>query len=638
MDQLETKQPDVARPRRSERAMRRFAAVVSLFYALNVIVPWRSQFTGDVDDSWIYPLHLAFAQHWQWGRDIAFTYGPWGFLTAGFAPQTIHTLLLVWILATGVLWWNAWELSSGLNWKPWVRALAVMLLFGVIAQTDLRPIAPVVLLLFVHLADFSDRFALARKLFLVLLVALMSLAKFTFFGLAVPIVLLISIDEIIRRRVPWVVITYCLGIGLFWLLAGQSIAGFVPYVKWSMELTRAYGDAMSIYGQPGDHSLPWFLLLSFIVIGWTALTMWPVSKRRATVASLVMLAAFSALFKIGYVRRDSHLIVAAGFPLFVALLVCIALWRQMNRRRRITAAIVLLAGVLLGDSVRSVYWATSLERGLCSTIIAIPANVAAAMIHLTGSPSPQTIFESIAHPLPALPSAGKVDFYPTATLDEIAGEWSFSKRPVWESYAATTPALLELNAAHLRGATAPDTILFKIDPIDHRFASQDDSLSWPELFARYDPAGMWNDRVVLRKSANPIACRIEPMQTLTSKLENWIDLPRAPHALLWVSIEVKPSARHALANAFYRPHELWMNVEFATGEVKPYRLIPDIIRSGFLLSPVVESTADFASLYSQPHEARRVARIQLTEPTFGGSPQFQPEIMLHLSRLIAEPK
>ncbi len=618
--------------------MRRFAAAVSLFYALNVIVPWRPQFTGDVDDSWIYPLHLAFAQHWQWGRDIAFTYGPWGFLTAGFAPQTIHTLLLVWIVTTGALWWNVWELSSGLNWKPWSRALAVVLLFGVIAQTDLRPIAPVILLLFVHIADFSDRFALARKLLLVLLVALMSLAKFTFFGLAVPIVLLISIDEIIRRRVPWVIITYCFGIGLFWLMAGQSIAGFVPYVKWSMELTRAYGDAMSIYGQPGDHSLPWFVLLSFVVIFWTALTMWRTSKRGPIFASLALLAAFSALFKIGYVRRDSHLIVAAGFPLFVVLLVSIAQWRQMNQRLRITAVIVMIAGGLLGDSVRSVYWATSLERGLLSTVIAIPANIAAAMIHLIGSPSTEIIFESVARPLPALPNAGKVDFYPTARLDEIAGEWSFSKRPVWESYAATTSSLLELNAAHLRSAAAPDTILFKIDPIDHRFPSQDDSLSWPGLLTRYEPAGTWNDRIVLRKRANPPAYRIEPMQTLTSKLEDWIDLPRAPGVLLWISIDIKPNGRHALANAFYRPHELWMNVEFSSGEVKPHRLIPDLIRTGFLLSPAVESTPDFAALYSKADAVRRVARIQLTEPTFGGSAQFEPEIKLHFSRLIIEPK
>jgi hypothetical protein len=622
---------------RRERLMRRLAAGISLFYALNVIVPWRPQFTGDVDDSWIYPLHLAFANGWQFGRDIAFTYGPWGFLTAGFAPQTIGTLLITWILATAVLWWNAWELSSGLNWKPWPRALAVMLLFGVIAQTDLRPIAPALLLLFVHLADCSDRFALARKWSLVLLVALISLAKFTFLGLALPIVVLVSIDEALRRRIPWTLIAYIVGIALFWLLAGQSPGGFVPFVKRSVELSRRYSDAMSLYGQTGDHSLAWFIVLALCVTLWAALATGKIGRRQTIITVLALLAAFAALFKIGYVRRDSHLIVTAGFPLFLVLLISIALWSRMQRSLRIVAGVLIVAGIWLGDSVRSVYWATSLERGLISTIVAIPSNLAAAMIHLSGSPSPQSIFEAVAHPLPALPNAGKVDFYPTATLDDIAGDWTFSKRPVWESYAAMTPALLALNADHLLGESAPDTILFKIDPIDHRFPALDDSLSWPELLTRYEPAGTWNDRVVLTHRATPLSWRLEPLTSISTTLESWIEIPPTDQ-LLWATIDVKPNARHALAETFYRPHELWMSVELTSGEVKAYRLIPDILRGGFLLSPAVESAQDFAALYAKPDSVIRSKRIQLTEQTFGGAPQFEPEIMIHLSTLKIDQK
>jgi hypothetical protein len=395
---------------------------------------------------------------------------------------------------------------------------------------------------------------------------------------------------------------------------------------------------MSLYGQPGDHSLVWFLLLALAVTLWTAIAMRKIGKRQTIITVVALLAAFSALFKIGYVRRDSHLIVTAGFPLFVALLGSIALWSRMQRRLRIVAVILLIGGVWLSDSVRSVYWATSLERGLFSTIVAIPSNLAAAMIHLTGSPNIETIFQAVARPLPAPQGVGKVDFYPTATLDEISGDWTFSKRPVWESYAAMTPALLELNAAHLRGTTAPDTILFKIDPIDHRFPSVDDSLSWPELLTRYEPSGTWNNRLVLTRRATPLKWHIEPLRSLTTNLESWNDLPQTPEQPLWATIDAKPNARHALAEALYRPHELWMNVELASGEVKPYRLIPDIIRAGFLLSPVIDSTEDFAALYSKPDSGTRPKRIQLLEQSFGGAPQFNPQITLHFSRLVIDPK
>src|SRR5262249_8899468 len=76
---------------------------------------------------------------------------------------------------------------------------------------------------------------------------------------------------------------------------------------------------------------------------------------------------------------------------------------------------------------------------------------------------------------------GTVDLYPSALGYVVANGWSYAGRPVFQSYSAYTGALAELNASHLRGADAPDTIFFGVQPIDGRFPSLDDSLSWPEL-------------------------------------------------------------------------------------------------------------------------------------------------------------
>jgi hypothetical protein len=79
-----------------------------------------------------------------------------------------------------------------------------------------------------------------------------------------------------------------------------------------------------------------------------------------------------------------------------------------------------------------------------------------------------------------------------------------------------------------------------------------------------------------------------------------------------------------------------MNVELASGEVKWFRLIRGIIRGGFVLSPLVESSQDFSALYSKPDAVSRPKRIQLEEQTFGGAAQFDPQIALHFSRLTIE--
>ena len=45
-----------------------------------------------------------------------------------------------------------------------------------------------------------------------------------------------------------------------------------------------------------------------------------------------------------------------------------------------------------------------------------------------------------------------------------------------------------MNEEHLRGETAPDNILFSVDPIECRLPSLDDGPSWPALFDNYTVA------------------------------------------------------------------------------------------------------------------------------------------------------
>src|SRR2546425_2779634 len=61
----------------------------ALLYVLSRFLPCAPQkHYGIIDDSWVQVLHTAFQQHWQFGCDIVFTFGPWGFLYGGFFPAT----------------------------------------------------------------------------------------------------------------------------------------------------------------------------------------------------------------------------------------------------------------------------------------------------------------------------------------------------------------------------------------------------------------------------------------------------------------------------------------------------------------------------------------------------------------------
>jgi hypothetical protein len=49
----------------------------------------------------------------------------------------------------------------------------------------------------------------------------------------------------------------------------------------------------------------------------------------------------------------------------------------------------------------------------------------------------------------------------------------------------------------------------------------------------------------------------------------------------------------------FKPSELGITLELATGEKKQYRMIASMAKSGFLISPLIENTSEFAMLYGE---------------------------------------
>src|ERR1039458_6037193 len=69
-----------------------------------------------------------------------------------------------------------------------------------------------------------------------------------------------------------------------------------------------------------------------------------------------------------------------------------------------------------------------------------------------------------------------------------------------QSYAVVNEYLARLNANSLAGPHAPDFVLLNADSMDGRYPSTEDNLEWPELLARYQPAGFDGDYLALRKA------------------------------------------------------------------------------------------------------------------------------------------
>jgi hypothetical protein len=219
-------------------------------------------------------------------------------------------------------------------------------------------------------------------------------------------------------------------------------------------------------------------------------------------------------------------------------------------------------------------------------------------------------------PLPHL--SGTIDVYPFEGGIALAHEMSYVPRPALHSYSAYTPRLARMDADHLRGPRAPEHILFRIRPIDGRLPALDDSLSWPELLTRYDfRGGVARRFLLLRRASSPRSYALTPTAELTGRIGELVNLPFPEDGKpLWATIELRPTWRGKASAMIFKPPTIVMAIREKSGRLRSYRVLPELLGAGFILSPVISGPADVMNLIDRSGQAsiheKRVETIKIS--------------------------
>ncbi|MEO8033552.1 MAG: hypothetical protein ABI837_03920 [Acidobacteriota bacterium] len=613
------------------RAIRRMAvAVLPLLYAVLALVPWQpSGFLDDPDLSWQEMLHEAFRRGLHFGQDIVFTFGPWGFTYTGYHPWTFVLLLLVWISLALALALGAVALSRAHGTEPLktcLFALAVIALASLQMSTlhDVPYLTLTILLLRLHY-DGAPRWIVGV---LAVATGFVSLVKFSFLVAAAAVVVTITLDEIafLRRR-PIVLPLYAGAIATFWILARQPLALFPLFVRRSLEVAAGYGEAMSEREGALDRSM----LVSYCIVAllFLLLLVWG-EWRRLAHRGLPVVAASAALLllvgKAGFTRQESHDRVSFILLAILVLVSAPMLWQVAGRSRRWRAAVaaVLVVAVAMMSNALSLRGDGSAPQLFVTTLLSQFRDAVAFAREGRARPESERRSERrrVRVSLAARPPGQTFDVYPTSA--DLLSVWTLvgATRPMFQSYSAYTEGLLALNAEHLRGSSAPQTILFKIDPIDGRYPSLDDGLSWLELLGRYEPRGRSRSYLVLTRKSAGTAVRLEQIAHHDATFDESIMVPAARR--VWARFHVRDTVAGRMARLFLGTPPLWCAVTVDDGTVRRYRMVPAIARAGFLVSPLVRTADDFESLYDERPGAARVVSIRFE----GGSMPwlYQPRI------------
>jgi hypothetical protein len=554
-----------------------------------------------VDDGFRTALYHARMHRLIFGRDIVVTFGPLGFLySRAYYPGIFEQTLALWASLGAVSALGLHRLAEyhirRFAWQV-VWTAACILLLSVCTVTETAYWALFGITIALHL---SERRGPHSPTYILLhgSIAVIALIKFTFFVVAIWVVLCLSVETLLaRKRPPVQLIAFVLCMIAAWALLEQPLGAFPDYLQYSVEIAAYYPQAMSYgFADPVTGSVAMAFYIAavglFLVLVWrSARAMHPWSR---FVLVMAFAGMFFILFRVSFVRW-SGLGTSSNALLAAAVIMSARFEPRGSRTARVLASTFIVTLLALTSFARVTADANPVIPLVNPGVIPVFAfdharNVAHAIIH------PNRYAEAYEKSMARVRGKaqlarprGRTDVYFGSQVLAPAFELDYAPRPTLQSYVAYTPSLLTLNADYLASPNAPDSIVVRFDPIDDRLPSQDDSLSWLRFMGDYAPRERSTNTITLERREGGRATTLERLSEHHVRMGEEIALPEIQDGPIWMEVHTSPTLTGRVASFLVNPNQLRIAIrpESTSGFAREYRLIPEIAQAGFLVSPHV---------------------------------------------------
>jgi hypothetical protein len=560
--------------------------------------------TPGLDSSWAYALNDAHYRGLVFGRDLAFTYGPWAWLI--LPMPACHNLAgalaaqsAMWLIGGLLLGWIVFR------WKASLAGLAlfaVMLTYGRPALFSFGYAGPDhFLVLLVVLSLGGVVMARRREPFMALAVAgsvLLTMIKISSAILALSVLATFCVFFWLaerRKALPVVGMAAAtpLLFGFAYLLHSASLANLASYLRTSLEIASAYSVSLSLPSDPVDLHRA-FVLLAAAAVLTAALG---IARQRSFWLAISLPGAWFLEFKHGFVRADGgH--VGIFFAAAALLLGTVLLFSRMSGRHWRPVALVMVplfwvygpppAWEFLkssGGHLRDAWAATR------------PAELEASL----GAASRAALAGDVL-PAPLLAAVGRepVTVFPWELAYGAANAIDLRPMPALQAYSAGTAYLDRWNASFFEAAArAPRLVVFEWQSIDHRHPLVDVPATTLSLWRWYDFAGEWSGKLLLRRRQAPRFTALKPIGTAVFQTrDGYLEVPRSDHPVL-ARFRVKLSLAGAVRKFLYQIPEVLLVGFCESGRFGAMRIVPDVLSNPLPLSALPFDLQALRSLLSE---------------------------------------
>lgn len=582
-------------------AVRRIGLSLLLLWCVLVALPALPPPGGlGLDPSWVLGINQAHVQGLVMGRDLVWTYGPLGFLSdpnpigQHMGPALLYRLLMY-------LLWCAGLVRLCFHLMSPERGAWIALLFGIAAALD--PFltgdhleAASLVLALVILLDES-RWKSIELLVLSLLAATAMLVRFNL-GIELTAVFLVLAlqKDVFRRAIPAIAALPAAMLALYVAETGH-IETFWSYLRNGWELASDYSEAMSLPGPAGDVFAILAALACLFGVGvWFGLRR---PRFQAALASAAVFAFF--LFKNSVTRQDGP----HAAPFFTKLaLIALFFWIGTGKRRMAATCLLALQVTLLitGYIFLERVWPDTSERLLNRLVLRGTTTLSTGYFrwpetwrHLAAETSHNIWEGRLPEQFHQVVGNGAVDVEPWNVAAVIANGWRWQPRPVFQSYAAFTPELDNLNARQIQSSGAADFVLVNWETIDSRHPFFDDPSSWKARLNSYVSDYADQRTLLMHRRSMPVLRSSEPLGSATLR---WRQDVVVPSSTDWVVLyaDVRPTAWGALRKLFFRLDPIWLQVEFRSGRKERWRVMRPNLKNGVIMNQLPRDLGDIALL------------------------------------------
>jgi hypothetical protein len=393
---------------------------------------------------------------------------------------------------------------------------------------------------------------------------------------------------------------YAAGVLGGWLTMGQDLVHFGAFFSQGFEIARGYNETMCF---EFSSRAKWTALLTAVV----ALSAVIVSFVKALNGSrdawhrLPLLGWLFCLFfivwKHGVGRAEPyHLNVLAGFMPILALSVLI-IPQVKPGGDLVRAGLALtstLAAMALLDTTSFHGFAVS---RFCRPFGFLPWN-AQCLLQPTLYYKPEIAYKRLPK-ISSIVGRARVDMFGCEQACVLLNRLNYQPRPVFQTIAAYTRELDELNERFYLSNAAPDFIVFHLAPADGRFPPLEDSMVFRDLLINYQPI-VTEEQFILLKSTGVTVPKVSMVREGDVPFGGQISLAAEGDANLWFEIDVEPTFIGSLLRFVYKPPplSLWVWPGPEASDPKKFLAPRPMLAAGFVGSPLLLENQDVQDFYA----------------------------------------